>query len=294
MFAEIVAASELPKGVLNIVYGKGGTTGAALTSNPDVGLITFTGSTRAGQAIMAAAAHNITKVNLELGGKAPAIVMDDADLDLAARAILQSRITNNGQVCNCAERIYVHAAVADDFISRFGALLQAVTYGDPLSGQPIDMGPLINQAAITKVESMVQRAVGQGAKLVFGGHSDRRNNGYFFQPTLLTNCGADMEIMREEIFGPVAPVQVVRDLDEAITLANDSPYGLTSSIYTRDLKTALRACNEIDFGETYINRENFEAIQGFHAGVRKSGIGGADGKHGLYEFMATHVVYLNA
>jgi lactaldehyde dehydrogenase / glycolaldehyde dehydrogenase len=294
LFAEIVAESDLPAGVFNIVYGRGATTGAALTRNPDIGLITFTGSTRAGSAIMTAAAQNITKVNLELGGKAPAIVMHDADIDLAARAVQQSRLTNNGQVCNCAERIYVHEKVADEFTDKLSALFKDTTYGDPLGNAEVGMGPLINRPAVDKVSGMVDRALADGAQLAAGGKADDRNGGFFFQPTILTNCRHDMEIMRDEIFGPVAPIHIVHDLDEAIALANDSDYGLTSSIYTTDLKTAMRACEEINFGETYINRENFEALQGFHAGVRKSGIGGADGKHGLYEFTQTHVVYLQA
>jgi lactaldehyde dehydrogenase / glycolaldehyde dehydrogenase len=118
--------------------------------------------------------------------------------------------------------------------------------------------------------------------------------GFHYLPTVIAGCSGDMAVMRDEIFGPVLPIQIIDDLDEGIALANDTTYGLTSSVYTRDLSAAMKACRELDFGETYINRENFEAMQGFHAGVRKSGIGGADGKHGLYEFMHTHVVYLQA
>jgi len=292
MFADIVAESDLPHGVFNLVYGRGATTGEALVRNPDVGLITFTGSTRAGTQIMAAAAANITKVNLELGGKAPAIVMDDADLDIAAKAVFQSRITNNGQVCNCAERVYAHSRIADAFTDKLSSLMRSVRSGDPLGNTAVDMGPLINRAAVEKVGGMVERAAAEGAQVVLGGKPDDRGGGFFFEPTVLVNCRQDMEIMRDEIFGPVTPIHVVHDLDEAIAKANDSPYGLTSSIYTRDLRTAMRACNEINFGETYINRENFEAMQGFHAGVRRSGIGGADGKHGLYEFTQTQTVYV--
>ena len=291
LFAEIIAQSELPPGVANVVYGRGGTVGAALSGHPDVDLITFTGSTRAGAAIMGAASRNITKVNLELGGKAPAIVMDDADIDLAVRAVRDSRLTNSGQICNCAERVYVQERVADEFIGKLSDAFGAVSYGDPLGADP-GMGPLVNRAAVERIQGMVDRAVADGARVQAGGQSDSRGGGCFFQPTVLADCRQDMEIMHEEVFGPVAPVHVFRDLDEAITKANDCQYGLTSSVYTRDLKTAMRACNEIQFGETYVNRENFEAIQGFHAGWRKSGIGGADGKHGVHEFTQTHVVYV--
>ena len=138
----------------------------------------------------------------------------------------------------------------------------------------------------------VRRAVDDGATVVTGGRIADLGQGFHYQPTVLTNCHNGMDIMRREIFGPVVPIQVVDDLDEAITLANDCDYGLTSSVYTRDLGKAMQAMRELDFGETYINRENFEAMQGFHAGVRKSGLGGADGKHGLYEYTHTQVVYL--
>jgi lactaldehyde dehydrogenase/glycolaldehyde dehydrogenase len=292
LFAQIVEETDLPPGVFNLVFGAGATTGRALVANPDVGMISFTGSVRTGSAIMAAAADNITKLNLELGGKAPAIVMADADLDLAVTAIKASRIINSGQVCNCAERVYVADKIIQPFVEKFAAAMKATSFGDPLGNAPVDMGPLINRAAVEKVSGMVDRAVKAGAELLIGGHADNRNGGNYFEPTVLLNCKQEMEIMQAEIFGPVAPISTFGDLDEAITKANDSSYGLTSSIYTTDLKTAMRASAELRFGETYINRENFEAMQGFHAGVRKSGIGGADGKHGLYEYMQTHVVYM--
>jgi lactaldehyde dehydrogenase / glycolaldehyde dehydrogenase len=292
IFAQIIVDSELPAGVVNVVHGRGAIVGEAITHHSDIGLITFTGSTRAGSAIMAAASQNVTRVSLELGGKAPAIVMADCDLDLAVRAVTTSRLTNNGQVCNCAERIYVQAAVADEFVDRLGRAFAEVTYGDPLGNAGVGMGPLINRAAVDRVQAMVDRAVSQGARVEAGGSADTASGGFFFKPTVLANCEQGMEIMHQEVFGPVAPVSVFHDLDEAIANANDCEYGLTSSIYTRDLRTAMRASNELLFGETYINRENFEAIQGFHAGWRKSGIGGGDGKHGVYEFTQTRVVYL--
>ncbi len=237
-------------------------------------------------------APNITKLNLELGGKAPAIVLADADLDLAVNAIVASRVINTGQVCNCAERVYVARQVADRFIDQVAQAMAATRYGDPSTQQDLHMGPLINRAGLDKVAQMVRTAQTQGAQVVTGGQVADLGSGFHYQPTVLAGCTADMEIMRKEIFGPVLPIQVVEDLDEAIALANDSEYGLTSSLYTRDLNAALKACREIDFGETYINRENFEAMQGFHAGARKSGIGGADGKHGLYEYTRTQVVYI--
>jgi lactaldehyde dehydrogenase/glycolaldehyde dehydrogenase len=291
-FAKLVAETDLPAGVFNMVCGRGANTGAALSGHRDIDLVTFTGSVVTGQRIMQAAAANLTRVNLELGGKAPAIVMADANLELAAKAIWDSRVINTGQVCNCAERVYVQRAVADEFAERVSKLMASTRYGDPSTEQDLHMGPLVNQIGRDKVAEMVERARSAGAQIVMGGKIADREKGWHYEPTVITGCTADMEIMRKEIFGPVLPIQVVDTLDEAIELSNDSEYGLTSSIFTRDLNNAMRAVRGLRFGETYINREHFEAMQGFHAGRRKSGIGGADGKHGLYEFMETHVVYM--
>lgn len=291
-FCELLAQTELPPGVINVVHGRGATAGKALVESPRIGMISFTGSVETGSAIMAGAARNITKVNLELGGKAPAIVMSDADINLAVKAVKDSRIINSGQVCNCAERVYVHSSIADEFTHKLSVAMSSSRCGDPLGAAPVDYGPLINEAGFNKVDQLVRSAVAQGAQLVTGGKRAEGDKGFYYQPTVLAGCRQDMDIIRREIFGPVSPIVTFDDLDQAIAYANDSDYGLTSSIYTRDLNVALRACQEIRFGETYINRENFEAMQGFHAGWRKSGIGGADGKHGLYEFTQTHVVYL--
>ena len=291
-FFELLAETDLPPGVANLVSGTGAGVGASLSNSPKVGMISFTGSVDTGSRIMAAAAKNITRVNLELGGKAPAIVLADADIDLAVNAIKSSRIINSGQVCNCAERIYVEEGVADEFTEKLAAAMAQSTCGDPFA-EGTDYGPLINEAGFNKVEQLVKSARDAGAEVVTGGKRSAIEGGYFYEPTVIAGCTHDMEIIQNEIFGPVAPIVKVGSLDEAVALSNDSEYGLTSSIYTRDLSAAMRAANEIRFGETYINRENFEAMQGFHAGCRKSGIGGADGKHGLYEFTETHVVYVN-
>jgi len=291
-FAKIVAESSLPKGVFNLVTGTGRTVGEALAAHPGVGMISLTGSVEAGAAAMRAAAPNITKVSLELGGKAPAIVMADANLDIAVKAIRDSRIINTGQVCNCAERAYVHESIAEEFAERMKAAMGQVRSGNPFEAG-MDMGPLVSQDQLTRVESAVEQATKDGAKVAFGGERERRGKGYYYKPTVLTGCRQQTAIMQKEIFGPVLPIATFNDLDEAIALANDCEYGLTSSIYTQNLDVAMRAANELKFGETYVNRENFEAMQGFHAGWRKSGIGGADGKHGLEEFLQTHVVYMN-
>lgn len=289
-FAELVAQCELPPGVFNLVSG-GSEAGAVLAGHKDVGLVSFTGSVQTGTRIMETAARNLTRVNLELGGKAPAIVLNDADLELTAKALFNSRVLNTGQACNSAERVYVQRGVADALAEKVSKLMAATRYGDPLAESDLNMGPLINKAAVEKVAAFVDSARKQGAQLLTGGKVADRV-GFHYEPTVLMGCRPDMDVMTKEVFGPVLPMQVVEDLDEAIALANDSEYGLTSSIFTRDLNAAMKASRELRFGETYINREHFEAMQGFHAGRRKSGIGGADGKHGLYEYMETHVVYL--
>lgn len=292
IFAELVSQTSLPKGVFNLIGGLGTVTGEALAAHPGIDLITFTGSVATGSHIMQLAGKNLTKVNLELGGKAPAIVLRDADLDLAAMAIYNSRIINTGQVCNCAERVYVEQEVHDVFVEKLKALFEATRYGDPSTDENLHMGPLINKRSLEKINDAVEHARKQGAIVVSGGNPAKNGPGFHFEPTLITGVTQNMDIMQRETFGPVLPVQAVNSLDEAIAFANDSEFGLTSSIFTRDLNAALQACRELKFGETYINRENFEAMQGFHAGRRKSGIGGADGKHGLYEFTETHVVYI--
>ena len=254
-------------------------------------MVSLTGSVSAGQQTMAAAAPNITKVSLELGGKAPAIVMDDADLDLAVKAIVASRVINTGQVCNCAERVYVHKSVKEAFMTKLVAAMKAVKVGDPNKIADLDMGPLVEENALKSVQDKVDRAIKQGAKLICGGNRIG-NKGYFFEPTILDNVTQKMDIIKEETFGPVLPIVEFTDINDAITWANDSEFGLTSSVYTQNLDIAFKLIRALKFGETYINRENFEAMQGFHAGCRKSGIGGADGKHGLEEYLQTHVVYL--
>ena len=291
VFAQIAAETGLPAGVFNIVNGRGSVVGHELAANPKVGMVSLTGSVGAGQQTMAAAAPNITKVSLELGGKAPAIVMADADLDLAVKSIIASRVINTGQVCNCAERVYVDKKVKEPFMEKLLAGMKQVKVGNPNEVADLDMGPLIEANALVSIEKKVERAIAQGATLLCGGNRIG-TKGYFFEPTLLDNATQEMDIIREETFGPVLPVVEYNDIDQAIAWANDCEYGLTSSLYTQNLDNAFQVMRALKFGETYINRENFEAMQGFHAGWRKSGIGGADGKHGLEEYLQTHVVYI--
>ena len=291
LFAEIVHASGLPKGVFNLVHGAGGEIGQELAGNPKVGLVSLTGSEPAGRKVMEAASRNITKVNLELGGKAPAIVLADANLDLAAKAIVASRIINSGQVCNCAERIYVQSEVKEVFTQKLVELMKKVRLGNPLEDETLDMGPMVNKQGQLHAQAMVDEAIKAGGRCLLGGHSVK-GKGYYFEPTIIDNVTNDMAILRQEIFAPVIPIATFETIDEVIELANDCEYGLTSSIYTQNINKAMKLVSRLKFGETYVNRENFEAMQGFHAGWRKSGFGGADCKHGLEEYLQTHVVYL--
>ncbi|MDG1804304.1 aldehyde dehydrogenase [Flavicella sp.] len=291
-FVKLIENIELPAGVLNFVLGSGPVVGNALTKSPITGIVSLTGSVFAGQKIMEAASQNITKVSLELGGKAPAIVCADANLDLAVNAIVSSKVIFSGQVCNCAERVYVEESIHDEFMERVAKKMSEVKVEDAFSGNNPDMSSMVSKDQMEKVAEMVEFAKKEGAEVVVGGtRSSQFDKGFFYQPTLLTNVKQNMQIIQEEVFGPVLPVMKFNTLDEAIALANDSEFGLTSSIFSENFNKVMHASQELDFGETYINREHFEAIQGFHAGWKKSGLGGADGKHGMQEYLQTKVVY---
>lgn len=282
---------EMEPGTLAILTGYGTTIGEALCKSPIPGIISMTGSLETGKAIMRNAAENMTKVSLELGGKAPAIVMEDCDLDAAVEAIVASRVIYSGQVCNCAERAYVQASVYDAFVSKLKEKMEASVVGGPFDSPAPDCCGLVSKTQLDKVKGMVDRAVSSGATVLCGGHV-MDGPGYRYAPTVLADMNQGDEIMQAEIFGPVLPVLRFDKFDDALALANDSEFGLASSLFTNDYRLIERARTELLFGETYINRFHFEAIQGFHAGWRKSGVGGADGKHGLLEYLSTKVVYV--
>jgi lactaldehyde dehydrogenase/glycolaldehyde dehydrogenase len=291
-FAKLIENIGLEAGVLNFVCGTGTIVGNALAKSPKAGIISLTGSVFAGQKIMEAAAENITKVSLELGGKAPAIVCADANLELAVNAVVSSRVIFSGQICNCAERVYVEDSIFDEFMEKVSKKMSEVKVEDAFSDNNPDMSSMVSKDQLDKVTEMVEFAKKEGAEVVLGGsRSTNFDKGYYYQPTLLTNVTQKMQIIQEEVFGPVLPVMKFGTLDEAIALANDCEFGLTSSIFSENFNKVMHACDQLEFGETYVNREHFEAIQGFHAGWKKSGIGGADGKHGMEEYLQTKVVY---
>ncbi|GAA07809.1 aldehyde dehydrogenase [Acetobacter senegalensis] len=286
----------IPAGVLNVVTGDGKDVGTPLVENPDIKLITMTGSTATGKKIMAAAANTLKEVRLELGGKAPFIVMEDADLEKAAEAAVLARFTNAGQVCTSNERTYVHAAIYDKFSTLVRKKIDALKVGNPLDPST-DMGPKVSLQELEKVHAMVEKAVSQGAKLETGGHrlkGNEYNNGFFYAPTLLTNVRENMDIVKNEVFGPVMLLTKVADYDDALRQANDCRYGLSAYVFTNDLKRIMRISSDLNFGEVYVNREGGEAPQGFHHGYKDSGLGGEDGKYGLEAYVQTKTIYLNA
>jgi lactaldehyde dehydrogenase/glycolaldehyde dehydrogenase len=290
-FAELAAEAGLPAGVLNFVTGSGAALGAALTKHPSTDLVSLTGSVETGVEIIKNSAENIVKTSLELGGKAPVLVFPDADIDFAVDRTAASRLIFSGQVCNCAERAYVHESVYDEFVEKLKANFEATVYGDPNDPASV-YSTQVSKDQLDKIAAMVDRAKAQGVEVVTGGAVADKGCGYFYEPSILTGMDQDWEIIQKEIFGPVLPIMKWSDYDEVIAKANDCEYGLTSSVFTTNVSTAFQAIKDLNFGETYVNREHFEGIQGFHAGWRKSGIGGADGAWGLHEYLQSQVAYI--
>jgi lactaldehyde dehydrogenase/glycolaldehyde dehydrogenase len=293
--AAIAEEVGLPGGVLNVVTGPGEVVGEALVRDPRTDHITMTGSTEVGKRILEVTAQRVAPVSLELGGKAPFIVLADADLDLAVRSAVSARFMNCGQVCTCNERTFVHSSVYDRFLMGYLERIQSIRVGDPFASDT-DMGPKVSDVELDKVDAIVQRAVADGATAVIGGHrltGGPYERGFWYAPTVLTGVRPGMEVMEREIFGPVSPVMPFDDIDEVLDLTNSSSYGLSAYLFTRDLSTAMRVARDLDYGELYINKIGPEQLQGYHTGFRESGLGGDDGKHGLEGFMRKKTVYLN-
>ncbi len=292
--ARIVEEAGVPSGVVNVVTGAGRTVGDALVRHPITRMVSMTGSVRGGREILAAAAENITPVSLELGGKAPFIVLEDADIGAAVENAVNARFWNCGQVCTCNERTYVQRGIYDEFVERFVKAASGVRMGDP-TREDVQMGPKVNEPELVKVEAMVNGAVEQGASVVLGGgrpEGREFEKGFWFEPTVLTGTTNDMDIVQSEVFGPVLPIQPFDEFGEVVDLANDSRYGLSAYVFTSDFHRAMRAIDEIDFGEIYVNKIGPEQIQGFHTGYRLSGMGGDDGPYGYERYLRRKTVYL--
>lgn len=288
--AELFRASTIPAGLVQIVPGTGETVGTQLATHKDVQLISLTGSMRAGKAVYKNAADTVKKVNLELGGNAPVLVTPHANLDKAVDYIVTARINNAGQVCTCPERIFVHEDVHDDFVSKAKQCMSDLQVGDPLDDNT-DYGAIINQTQLDSIDNKVQEAIKNGADLVLGGHKLDRA-GFFYEPTILDNVKKDDSAFKEEIFGPVLAITTYNDFDEAIDAANDTNAGLSSYIFSENLKEVMEATERLKFGEVYANCEAEEVVNGYHAGWRESGLGGADGIHGFEEYYNTTVSYI--
>ena len=282
VMAQIVAACFPPEYVA-LVEGGRAENQALLHQRFDY--IFFTGGVTVGREVMRAASETLTPVTLELGGKSPCIVDETANLRVAARRLAFGKLLNCGQTCVAPDYLLISRKVKDAFLPMLEREIQRMVGENALVCD--SYVHMVNEKHFRRVCGLIDPD-----KVIFGGQADERT--LRIQPTIMDRVTADDAVMQEEIFGPVLPVVAFDTLEEALKMANDSDYGLTSSVYTQDLNVAMKAIKGLKFGETYINRENFEAMQGFHAGWRKSGIGGADGKHGLNEYLQTQVVYLQS
>lgn len=287
--AEIAHAAGLPAGVLNVVTG-GADIGTALVAHPQVRMVSLTGSARAGQAVMSTAAADTTRVHLELGGKAPALVFEDADIAAAAQGIAMAATYNSGQDCTALTRLYVQRPVFDQVVAAVAARLAAITIGPP-ADPATDIGPLISVDHRARVHGYVQRAVAEGARIVTGGVIPA-GPGSYYPPTLLTGIDQHAEIVQEEVFGPVLTALPFDDEDEAVRLANDCRYGLASSVWTSDVQRALAVCHRIEAGVTWINDHLPIASEAPHGGVKASGFGKDMSQESLLEYTVTHHVMI--
>jgi succinate-semialdehyde dehydrogenase/glutarate-semialdehyde dehydrogenase len=272
-----------PKGVVNILTGEAKTIGGELTANPLVKKITFTGSTAVGKLLMQQAAGTVKKVSMELGGNAPFIVFDDADIDAAVVGGIESKFRNVGQTCVCTNRFYVQAGIHDAFVAKFAAATRALKVGDG-TAEGVQQGPLVDARALGKVEELLADARGSGAEVVTGG-GRHGLGGNFFEPTVLTGAKPDMRLAREEIFGPVAPVFRFETEEEVIAMANDTEFGLAGYVYTRDLGRAFRMSEALEYGIVGVNAGLVTTEVAPFGGVKESGVGREGSHYGIADYL---------
>ncbi len=291
-FAEILSEAGLPKGVLNIVTGSGSVVGEAILEHPDIRKISFTGETETGKHVMEVASKHVKRVTLELGGSDPMVVCSDADVERAADAVTWSRFTNAGQTCGAVKRLYVFEDIADSFIQKLLTNVKEIRVGNGLKPET-KMGPVNNAHQLKRVEEQVADAVSRGAKAIHGGYHLKGKDydrGFFYAPTLLTGVSPESDISQEECFGPALPIFRVKDLKEAIERANDSKYGLTSSIWTADIGKAIQAADQFETGYTYVNAYPASLVEAPFGGFKESGVGRVYGVEALEGFLETKSV----
>jgi aldehyde dehydrogenase (NAD+) len=277
--AELIHKAGFPAGVVNVLPGYGPTAGAALATHPDVDKVAFTGSTEVGKIVMAECARTMKRVSMELGGKSPLIICEDADIDEAVAAAQVGVFFNQGQVCTASSRIFVHERIYDAFVDKLVAATRIRTQGNPF--KDVSMGPQVSQEQKETVWNFIKLGKKEGAHCVIGGKLNDSERGYFVPPTIFTNVTDDMTIAREEIFGPVMSILKFRTLDEAIKRGNKSMYGLAAGVFTRDISTAFKFASEIKAGTVWINTYNsFDVAQPF-GGFKQSGIGRELGEYAL-------------
>ena len=280
--AELAQRAGIPRGVFNVLTGSAAAIGGEMTSNPTVRKLTFTGSTEIGKKLMAQCAATVKKLSLELGGNAPFIVFDDADLDAAVAGAIASKYRNTGQTCVCANRLLVQAGVYDQFAAKLKQAVEKLRVGDGLLGTT-DQGPLIDSKAVAKIEEHIADAVAHGAKVILGGKRHQLG-GTFFQPTILTGVTPSTLMAREETFGPVAPLFKFETEAEAIALANDTEFGLAAYLYTRDLARSWRVSEAVEYGIVGLNTGIISTEVAPFGGVKESGIGREGSKYGILDY----------
>jgi acyl-CoA reductase-like NAD-dependent aldehyde dehydrogenase len=287
------ALEELPEGVVNFITGYGPEAGMPLVAHRGVELVAFTGSQATGRKVAVTCAEQLKKCHLELGGNDPLIVDEGVDLDVAAKGAAWACYLNMGQVCTSAERFYVVGKAFDEFVDRFVAFTKTLRIGDPL-GPDVDLGPMVSAEQRAKVEKKIADSLSGGARLVVGGRRPERfAKGFFYEPTVLVDVAPSMPLMREETFGPVAPIVRCRDIDEAIALADRSEYGLGASIYTNSLEHAMKAMEQVHAGTFWINDPLTDNDAGPFGGMRRSGIGRELGSEGIEDFRDSKHVHLD-